>query len=392
VISPASTKTTVEAISRVYINTQFAGGNVLVATGTTCDANGGIYALGNGHINMTNGGAYSRSCFGVTGSSTIFSKDHLITYSGQGTTSFMVGGSQIEYTGGNGLLFDGNAPVFIETDSNLTVDSGISYQLWSNNTPNPAIPLSKWPIPAAPSVTALTMQPPPTQSCPGPNRTPTINYQDTTISPGTYTNGITASSGALTLSPGVYCISAGQNVNFGGANVTADNTVIYFMGAGSFSSSSYGSTGVSMDNSSIYLTNGNFSISNGILTADNITIYIKQGNFSLSNGAHGVVMNAPGCGTACGSPPSIQGVLLYMNEHYPHTITVANGSSPGHQLNGTMYAPTALADFSGGTLTTTFDVQLIAQRIQVEQGAYLVMDTSHATLYSQGSTTIELLK
>jgi hypothetical protein len=129
------------------------------------------------------------------------------------------------------------------------------------------------------------------------------------------------------------------------------------------------------------------------MTANYITIYIKKGNFSLSNGAHGVVLNAPGCSTsACGVGPSIPGVLLLMDPGYSHTITVANGSAPGHQLNGTMYAPTALADFSGGTNTTTFDVQLIAQRIAVENGAYLVMDTTHATLYSQGSTTIQLLK
>jgi hypothetical protein len=397
VISRTPIKTATEAIARVYINSSFAGGNALVTTGTTCDANGGIYAIGNGQIYLSGGGAYARSCLLASNSAVILS-DNLITYSGQGNKQFMVG-SQKEYSGNNGLLFNypvgtapGNSQAYILKMPGLASPS-YGWQLWQDYGPNATIPADRWPLPAAPQVTALTMDPMVTQACTGPNRTfnPDANLA---LNPGTYTNGINPDYRAITLAPGVYCIPSGQNVNFSTNNVTATGgVVIYFMGTGNFTASSYGTTGVSLDKSSIYLTNGNFLISNGKFTANNMTIYIKQGDFTINNGANGVVINAPGCNTsACGVGPAIPGLLLYMDGNYSHNLLIDNGGGTPHKLNGTMFCPTTLAVFKGGTNTSTLNVQLIAQRVEVNNSAVLSMDIDNATLYSQGSTTIQLMK
>jgi hypothetical protein len=148
-----------------------------------------------------------------------------------------------------------------------------------------------------------------------------------------------------------------------------------------------------MDNSSIYLKNGNFNVTaGGNLSANNITIYIKQGNFTLDGGAV-VSMYAPGCSTsACGVGPAISGVLLYMDKTNTGTLNINNGTGTAHVLNGTMYAPNALAYLDGGTGTTTTDVQLIAKRIEVSAGAELNMHLDNARLYTQGAMTIELLE
>lgn len=377
VIRSTPITTTAEAVARVYLNTSFAGGNALVSTGTTCDSNGGIYALGNGHINMTGGGAYSASCLSATGSSKIYAY-----------------GGVINYTGAGNLITPQNAQVLILNDIDPTTPPNISDSLapqidWYG--PNTAIAASLLPTQATVALPALTIPVMAAQDCSGlPTRNPTIDWQTRTIDPGNYPNGIVQSSGALILRPGVYCIAAGKNVTFSQRTVSAPNTIFYFQGAGSLTMS--GAVVTSMDNSSIYLTNGNFSVgAGGSFLANNITIYIKQGNFTLDGGAPKVIMNAPGCNTsACGVGPAIPGVLLYMDKTNTGVITVDGGPAP--QLNGTMFAPNAKASFSGGTSTTTLNVQLIAKRIEVVAGAWLTMNIDTATLYSQGSTTIELLK
>ena len=180
------------------------------------------------------------------------------------------------------------------------------------------------------------------------------------------------------------------NVNFTTNTVTANGTTIYFMGPGTLNIGSYST--VSMNNSSVYITNGDFNASNGTYIANNITIYIKQGNFYLQNGLYGVTMSSPGCSTLdCHVPPSTEGVLVNLDKNYSHTFTITNGNGP-HSLKGTIYAPTSLVELSGGTSTATDDVQIIAKQINVSGGAILNMNLSDATLYSQGSTVIELQK
>lgn len=373
-------QTVSEAVSRVYVNTSFAGGNALVSTGTTCDANGGIYALGDGQIRITGGGAYSASCIEATGSSKIYAY-----------------GGIINYSGANNLITPQNQKVLILNDVDPNTAPNISDSLapqidWYG--PNTAIDSSLWPTEASAALPALTIPVMTPQDCSGlPTRYPTLNWQSEILYPGYYPNGIIQGSGALTLTQGVYCIGAGKSVSFSQRTVAASNTKFYFQGSGNFSLSGANST--TMDKSSIYLTNGNFSIGAGSsFSADNITIYIKQGGFTVDGGAH-VFMSAPGCNTSdCGVGPAIPGVLLYMDKNNTGSINIDNGPSDDvpHKLNGTMFAPNALASFSGGTSTTTLNVQLIAKRIQVVAGAHLNMTIDDARLYSQGSTTIQMYR
>ena len=387
-ISRDTLTTSVESTARLTIGGVYANGNGMVSTGTTCDANGGIYALGNGRIYVHAGGIFSASCLKATGSSQILSDGGPIYYTGQGAVQFTTG-TLTQYTGTNGIIFDGTAPVFIKVEPDLVPPALLQYN-GNTNTPNPAVPQAEWPIhttQALDNIDFTGMTPP---SCPGPARTPVLNWQAETLYPGNYANGIVQGSAALTLTPGVYCIAANQNVSFTQSTVIANNVVFYFQGTGNFTTG--GSVVLSMNNSSVYLTNGNFNIPNGSLTANHITVHIQQGNFTLSNGAQNIIMNAPNCeDSSCGVGPSIRGVLLYMPKTNTGTITVANGVNP-HRLNGTMYAPNAKSYFSGGTTTNAINVQLISKRIEVSNGAILNMDINGAVLYSEANPSIELLK
>jgi len=390
--------TTVESTARVtFGSATFAGGNALVALGTTCDANGGIYSLGGARIDIKGGGVYSGSCIRTDGSGYLLSSTGPILYKGKGATQFYVG-SQIQYTGTNGIIFAPNAPNYILIDPDVNISNfnslGITYQLWENNTPNPKlIPSSIWPTPTDATFQALSMPAMATQSCPGPARVPVLNWQAETLYPGNYENGINQGSGALTFTPGVYCIAAGKNVNLTQSTVVANGVVFYFQGLGSFFAGN-GLSSLSLNNSSIYVTNGNLTFDNSVhVNADNITMYIKQGNF-LTNGGAVLNMSAPDCNdSSCGVGPSIKGTLLYMDPTNTGTFKILAGGWVGHNLSGTIYAPNALATFNGGTDTGTTNVQIIAKRISVEQGGYLHMDTTAATFYSSGgSGSVELLK
>lgn len=428
VISDQTIDTASGSTARVYVSSTYAGGNALVALGQTCDANGGVYALGDGQININGGGVYSGSCIQATGSSMILANEGVI-----------------QYTGANNLLIENAANVLILNDPDpLTAPnintSGVPQKLW-NGVHNPANPDSLWPVQASQTLTPLeipvmTAILPPT--C-GAARSATPAGSGATIYPGTYASLSWGSwgSGNLVFSPGIYCFNGPLTFSGGGgtATVVMDNVTLYFsssatadfatagnlrysfkngtfykttgsfstghsfnavgskfyLGSGNFTLD--GSAVMNMDNSSIYLNNGNFNVTaGGNLSANNITIYIKQGNFTLDGGAI-VSMYAPGCSTsACGVGPAIGGVLLYMDKNNTGTLNINNGTSTAHTLNGTMYAPNAIAKIDGGTSTTTTDVQLIAKRIEVSAGAELNMHLDNARLYTQGAMTIELLE
>jgi hypothetical protein len=378
VITGRPTTTSVETIARVYISSSYAGGNVLVALGQTCDDYGGIYALGNGQISITGGGIYTAGCIEATNSSKIYDYDGII-----------------QYTGASGIITPQNDMVLILNDIDPSTAPNISASLapqidWYG--PNTRIAASLLPVQATQTLTPLTIPVMVTQDCSSlTTQNPTFDYHNITINPGYYPNGILQGSGALILNSGVYCIAAGKSVDFSQQTVTGKgNVIFYFQGAGNFTVE--GACVLSMVSGSIYLTNGNFNVGSGSsFSAQNITMYIKQGDFTIDGGAKTVSLNSPGCSnSSCGVGPAIPGVLLYMDKTNTGKIKVDNGPNP--TLNGTMYAPNALATFSGGTATNTLNVQLIAKRIQVDQGAYLTMNVDKATLYSQGSVTIELLK
>ncbi|MRS03734.1 hypothetical protein EG832_11025, partial [bacterium] len=348
-VSRDQLQTTVESLSQVtFGSTTFANGNGLWATGTTCDANGGIWLSGTSKVFIKGGGAYSASCISeraATGG--IFAESGTIIYSGKtgnGMRTLTVG-SKTEYigtpgtTGTNGIIFSNNTRAFLLANTADvppdTSSPNYKYQLsdgmiQSGLSANPLFSEAQWPTYQSTIPTLSTIPVMPTQPCTGlvDYGTPDLSYSATprTLNPGIYTKmdqGYTN----LVLNPGVYCIKAGGSLNFNQLNVTANNTIIYFMGAGSFNVGS-GINTMTMNSSSIYLTNGNFDVSNGTFNANPITIYIKQGNFYLRNGAYGATMKAPTCSdSSCGVGPAIKGVLVYMDPANTGTFNILNGNS-----------------------------------------------------------------
>ncbi len=392
-----------ESTARVYVNTSFAGGNAMVTTGSACsktNTGGGIFVSGTGIININGSGAYSASCLSSSGSAKMVAFGGLLQYFGRGSRTFYVG-SQVEYSNGNGILFAMNAPNFLLNDmdpsSGPTIAAALaqSYQLWNTYTGNPAIDEVLWPKPTTQTVPALDMEPMVTPSCSGltAKTFPTRVWNNAiyTAYPGIY-NSINWSNwgdATVTFSPGVYCIDGSFNLGGGSDRVIMDNVVLYFRGSGSISFG--GTVRPSLNNSTVYLNNGNFTVGSGItLNAANITVYIKQGNFTIDGAGTGV-MTAPGCNTsACGVGPSIRGVLLYMAETNTGTVTIAG--SGGMNMTGTMYAPNSAFWVTGDSNAQALNVQMIGKMISVEGSSVINMFIDESTIYSQGSTTVQLVK
>jgi len=403
VISGEPSISTVEAVARVYINRSFAGGNSIYTTGTTCsksDTGGGIFVSGTGIINVINGGVYSTSCISSAGSAKILVYNGIAQYHGVGRSSFTTG-SVTQTSNTNGLLFGTNAPNYILNDPDLAHAPSISdilgstsYQLWTGYVPNPSIAPSMWPNPTN-STYPHVMEPMTVPTCPATARTvPNIvyNQDDYILQPGTYSSISWNAWGGntLTFTPGTYCVSGNVSLGGGSDAITMDGTVIYLTGTNK--TFSYGGTNTySQNNSTIYINNGNFNLASGVtLNANNITIYIKQGNFTISGAGTGY-MNAPGCSTsACGVGPSIPGVLLYMETTNTGKVTVA--ASGTMDMTGTVFAPNSAVYVTGDAGALAMNVQIIGRMVSVEGSSIISMIQDDSTLYSQGSTTIELLR
>jgi len=408
-VSRDQLQTTVESTSQVNFGSNiFASGDGLWSTGTTCDANGGIWLSGTSKVIIKGGGVYSSSCISVRAApGGIFTDGGPINYTGKTGNGMrtMTVGSKTEYigtpgtTGTNGLIFSNNTTSFMLANQ-LTFPTA-TYQLSDGMIqpgvyPNPVFPDVQWPTyqPALSVLPTIPVMSPP--SCSGlvDYGTPDLSWSATprVLTPGIYTKmdqGYTN----LQLDPGVYCIKAGGSVKLNQLNVTANNTIFFFMGSGSFLVGN-GINTVTMNNSSIYLTNGNFDVSNGTFNAEPITIYIKQGSFYLRNGAYGATMRAPTCSDAsCGVGPAIKGVLVYLDAANTGTFNIQNGNSSAHKLYGTIFAPNALAYIDGATYTYSTDVQFIAKRIELSGSAGITLSTTAGNLYSTGGAgAIELLK
>ena len=403
-ITNQPTSTTADAVAKATIgNGPYMGGDTLVAMGTDCSGSassstiGGIYTSGNAKITGAGGGIYSNSCLSTANSGTT------ITDTG-GTITYMTTVTNPQWI----------SPTPVLSTTKITA---------------PPIPVDDPPSPPTCDATSLGNI--------------TVNPSGGTIYPGTYDSLTWGSNGVgdLTLSPtkpngtkGVYCIGGSFSPGNGAANVIMNGVTLYFTGTGGLTATGSiatqldnsvvyitngdyapaqrtwtasnskvyikkgnyiqgGSVAVTMNNSSVYLSEGNFDNGNGGFTAHNFTVIIRKGDFLLHNGAYGVDMSAPNCNdSTCGVGPSIQGVLVWMDPAYSHNFNIDNGNG-GHQLNGTIYAPTAIGAMTGGTSTKIIQAQLILQKLSMTNGGILNLSTVGATLYQTGGTTsIDLLK
>lgn len=402
-VSASPITTTVESTSQVtFGGGKFAGGNGIVALGTTCgDPNGGIHLKAHANTLIKGGGVYSRSCIYVNNAYAALMTDGAdILYAGKGAYKFFAGDLE-ETTGSNGIIFHQNSQAFMVSDPNFSLPT-VGHQLWGTKDPytaNMAIGQDLWPIPTDPidAYSNLSIPDMVAQICNGTDYgSYTIPWSETTleVGPGTYTN-LTQGWTDARFKSGVYCIRDGGYVKLGGKNSYADNTYWYFMGSGSFEKTG-AAYPLNLSNSSVYIKEGNFSVTGSPnLIANNTTIFIEQGSF-YATGNVPTVLTAPDCiSTDCTVSHAIPGVALYLKDkkNYNNTVVEITGSS-SLNLGGTIFAPKSKVTVSGTSTLLTLHSQVICKRFYTEGSSPITFDLVNANIYSGGggTTSVELLK
>jgi len=224
------------------------------------------------------------------------------------------GTSNTTVTGGgvwsNGCM-TGNGSSF-----NVTVnDGGVGYAgtatgTLTNINPSPVHIPSK-----IPEHSVLIDEP----SCAGlPNRT-VPNTGDVTLQPGVY-DEIKWTGGALTLDPGLYCITGKKGLEVNGGSVEGDG----------------------------------------------VTIFLTTGGVTINGNVSPVDLRAPE--ESPDPSPAMPGVLIFMAYDNDETISIT-GNSTSFYL-GTVFAPDGDLYFSGSSGTKpTFNTQLIGNNVEVSGGA-----------------------
>ncbi|MCJ7716218.1 MAG: Tad domain-containing protein [Anaerolineales bacterium] len=261
----------VEAVTRVYPPAPLAFGKAIIALNeSACSGNTyGVIFSGSSTTTVTGGGVWSNGC--LTGNGTSFTV----------TVNF----------GGVGF-------------------GGASTGTLTNINPSPLYFPNK-----IPDYSTIVNEP----DCSSlPART-VPNSGDATLEPGIY-DEIKWTGGALSLKPGLYCIT--------------------------------GSKGISV--------NGGSMFGNGI------TLYLTTGGITINGNVSPVDLRAPE--ETPDPSPAIPGILIYLANGNTNTVS-ATGNSTSFYL-GTVYAPDGDLYFSGSSGTSpTFNTQLIGNNVEVSGGA-----------------------
>ncbi len=261
----------VEAVTRVYPPAPLAFGKAIISLNeAACSGNKyGVIFSGSSQTTVTGGGVWSNGCLTGNGSSfTVTVNDGDVGFAGSST----------------GTLSNINpAPIYIPS--------------------------------TIPHFSTTVEEP----DCSGlPSRT-VPNHGDATLQTGVY-DEIKWTGGALTLNPGLYCIT--------------------------------GSKGI--------------SISGGSMAADGVTLFLTSGGVTINGNVDPVDLRAPD--ETPDPSPAIAGVLIYLANGNTDTISVT-GNSTSFYL-GTVYAPDGDLYFSGSSGTNpTFNTQLIGYNVEVSGGA-----------------------
>jgi len=261
----------VEAVTRVYPPAPLAYGKAIVALNDAgCSGNKyGVIFSGSSTTTVTGGGVWSNGC--LTGNGTSFN----VTVN----------------LGGVG---------FAGTSTGTLTNINPSPQYFPNQIPD---------------YSTIVNEP----NCGGlPNRT-APKTGDVTVEPGIY-DEIKRTGGALTLNPGLYCIT--------------------------------GSKGI--------------AVNGGEMHGDGVTLFLQTGGMTINGNISPVDLRAPE--EDPDPSPAIPGILIYMANGNTNTIS-ATGNSTSFYL-GTVYAPDGDLYFSGTTGTNpTFNTQLIGSNVEVSGGA-----------------------
>jgi hypothetical protein len=212
----------------------------------------------------------------------------------------------------NGCL-TGNGSQF-----NVTVnDGGVGFAGASTGTLTNIVPAPVYIPSKIPDHSTVVGEP----SCAGlPNRT-VPNSGDATLEPGVY-DRIKWTGGALTLNPGLYCVTGSQGMD----------------------------------------------ISGGSVLGDGVTIYLTTGGVTINGNVEPVDLRAP---VENPNPyPAVAGILIFLADGNSSTVSIT-GNSTSFYL-GTVYAPDGDLFFSGTSGTNpTFNTQLIGHNVEVSGGALI---------------------
>jgi hypothetical protein len=145
------------------------------------------------------------------------------------------------------------------------------------------------------------------------------NNGDVTIVPGIY-DEIKRTGGALSMNPGLYCITGSKGLDVNG----------------------------------------------GSLHGNGVTIFLQTGDVTINGNVSPVDIRAPE--EAPDPSPALPGILIYLANGNSNTVSVT-GNSTSFYL-GTVYAPDGDLYFSGDSGTNpTFNTQLIGNNVEVSGGA-----------------------
>ena len=263
----------VEAVTRVYPPAPLAFGKAIIAlNASACSGNNhGVIFSGSSTTTVTGGGVWSNGC--LTGN-----------------------GSSFNVTVNNGGV--GFAGSSTGTLTNI----------------NPAPQHISQPLP---DYSTVVSEP----DCTGlPNRV-VPNSGPATLEPGIY-DKIKWTGGALSLNPGLYCITDSQGI----------------------------------------------SITGGELNGNGVTLFLAAGGVTINGNVSPVDLRAPE--ETPDPAPAIPGILIYLANGNTKTISVI-GNSTSFYL-GTVYAPDGDLYFSGSSGTNpTFNTQLIGKNVEVSGGAII---------------------
>ena len=128
----------------------------------------------------------------------------------------------------------------------------------------------------------------------------------------------------------------------------------------------------------LYCFNGSFNATGGSITADGVTIYMENGNISISGGIDPAVFSAP---TYVVNPEDgVKGMLIYMAESNEGSISLQGNSNSTY--TGVIFAanPDSTVDISG-TADAVFNTQLIAGSVTVGGNANITVNFTEGLVY-----------
>ena len=122
-----------------------------------------------------------------------------------------------------------------------------------------------------------------------------------------------------------------------------------------------------------YMKGGGFSVANGVsLTGNGVMIYVDNGGGQISfQGGGNITMSAPTSGTYAG-------VVMFQDRGNTKAISIANGSTTN--ITGTVYAPSAAAQFAGGAALSQFGSQFIVKTMNISNNADIRVNWSSGTV------------